>query len=136
MRREIIAHQARVVKKSVLEQQAHHIEAEACAGRAKTERALAGDAGQNVVAANQDALLIFGTLRMRMEVAMVADLVALGRDLARNLGIGFRAMAGDEPGRGNSPFAQHREQSQRADAAKLAARNRTQRLGMKATEPE
>src|SRR5260370_24510148 len=49
---------------------------------------------------------------------------------------GRGARAGDEPGRADIRFVEHREQPLGADAAELAARNRAQRAGAESSEPQ
>src|SRR5579871_2486512 len=63
------------------------------------------------------------------------DLVACGGNLFDRFRIGVRGMSGDEPGRGDVPLAQHREQPACADHAEFAARYGARRAGVKVADP-
>src|SRR2546428_8560380 len=71
-----------------------------------------------------------------MKIAMMADLVAGLSNPFDRLGKGVGGVAGDEPGRANTPLAQHREQPMGANITELAARNRARRARVKSADTD
>ena len=88
--REVVAHQARVVNEAAIAQQLDHVVAETGAGRAVTDRAPSRHASEYLVAAIENRGFILGALRMRVQVAVICNLVTVGHEAFDDLRIGSR----------------------------------------------
>src|SRR5579875_61884 len=106
IRREIMSHQAAVIKKIPLKQAVQNIRAKSCRRRPIAYRAPACNSFKNCRRTVEGAAFIFGTFRPRVKIAVMSDFVASLRNLLHSSRKCVSGMPGNEPGRSHAPISE------------------------------